>query len=291
MSDYFDIRTLSFVSGIIAVTLWGCMFFVATTQKVYPGFMRWTLASLLNGIGLIGLSLRDILPDLLTIVIANLLIIVFFVLVARGLIEFVGGGQKIWLDITPVVIITATFLYFTYYLPNVSARVVIISLLIAFLSGRSAFIIYRQVPLILFGTNRFLLASFIFMGGWFFVRTILTLIFENQILDFMSASVLQGFSIMVVFVSNIMIVTGLIIINAQRLEYDLIKAKNEVKSLTGLLPICSNCKKIRDDTGYWQDVAVYVRDHSEAEFSHGICPECMERLYPEYSNRIRKQES
>jgi PAS domain-containing protein len=55
----------------------------------------------------------------------------------------------------------------------------------------------------------------------------------------------------------------------------------QVKTLRGLLPICANCKKIRDDDGYWQDVAVYVRDHTEAEFSHSICPDCLVELYPE----------
>jgi tetratricopeptide (TPR) repeat protein len=62
-------------------------------------------------------------------------------------------------------------------------------------------------------------------------------------------------------------------------------ALEQVKQLSGLLPICANCKKIRDDKGYWQDVAVYVRDHSEAEFSHGICPDCMAELYPEFVNK------
>jgi len=57
---------------------------------------------------------------------------------------------------------------------------------------------------------------------------------------------------------------------------------DKVKQLSGLLPICANCKKIRDDEGYWQDVAVYVRDHSQAEFTHGICPNCAEKLYPNY---------
>ncbi len=55
-----------------------------------------------------------------------------------------------------------------------------------------------------------------------------------------------------------------------------------VKCLSGLLPFCASCKKIRDDEGYWQDVAVYIRDHSEAEFSHGICPGCMRKLYPDF---------
>lgn len=65
----------------------------------------------------------------------------------------------------------------------------------------------------------------------------------------------------------------------------------EVKTLSGLLPICANCKKIRDDQGYWQDVAVYVRDHSEAEFTHGMCPECMEAYYPEAFARQNAQEN
>jgi hypothetical protein len=53
-----------------------------------------------------------------------------------------------------------------------------------------------------------------------------------------------------------------------------------VKTLSGLLPICANCKKIRDDKGYWHSVEVYVRDHSEADFSHGMCPDCAKELYP-----------
>jgi PAS domain S-box-containing protein len=56
---------------------------------------------------------------------------------------------------------------------------------------------------------------------------------------------------------------------------------DEIKRLRGLLPICSSCKKIRNDKGYWEQMEVYIRDHSEAEFSHGICPECAEKLYPE----------
>ena len=58
-------------------------------------------------------------------------------------------------------------------------------------------------------------------------------------------------------------------------------ALSQVKRLSGLLPICASCKKIRDDQGYWQDVAVYIQDHSEAELSHGLCSDCAKRLYPE----------
>ena len=60
------------------------------------------------------------------------------------------------------------------------------------------------------------------------------------------------------------------------------KQLGEIKVLRGFLPICSRCKKIRNDQGYWEAIEVYIRDHSEAEFSHGICPECIDSLYQKY---------
>ncbi|MDA8422044.1 MAG: response regulator [Nitrospiraceae bacterium] len=58
-------------------------------------------------------------------------------------------------------------------------------------------------------------------------------------------------------------------------------SKKEIKQLRGFLPICASCKKIRDDNGYWTQVEVYISDHSDTEFSHGICPDCARKLYPE----------
>lgn len=66
--------------------------------------------------------------------------------------------------------------------------------------------------------------------------------------------------------------------NVQALQ----RALDKVKLLSGLLPICSSCKKIRDDKGYWNNLEAYISRHSEAEFSHGICPQCMKKLYPNY---------
>ena len=61
---------------------------------------------------------------------------------------------------------------------------------------------------------------------------------------------------------------------------ELEKALAEVKTLSGMLPICASCKKIRDDQGYWEKIETYISQHSGATFSHGICPECLEQLYP-----------
>jgi DNA-binding NarL/FixJ family response regulator len=73
------------------------------------------------------------------------------------------------------------------------------------------------------------------------------------------------------------------LVELRRLNADLQQALAEVKTLTGLLPICCGCKKIRDDTGYWEQVEVYVMKRTEAKFSHGYCPTCLEKYFPRYA--------
>lgn len=70
----------------------------------------------------------------------------------------------------------------------------------------------------------------------------------------------------------------------EKLILQLQDALVEVRTLSGLVPICSSCKKIRDDQGYWNQIEDYISSRSEATFSHGICPECAKKLYPEYYN-------
>jgi two-component system OmpR family sensor kinase len=65
----------------------------------------------------------------------------------------------------------------------------------------------------------------------------------------------------------------------------LAQALEEVRTLRGILPICANCKNIRDDKGYWSQVEKYISDHTEARFSHGICPDCMAKFYPDYLSK------
>jgi len=64
------------------------------------------------------------------------------------------------------------------------------------------------------------------------------------------------------------------------------EALSEIKTLNGLLPICAHCKKIRDDKGYWNQLEAYITNHSKAEFSHGICPECAKKIYPDVIKKI-----
>ncbi len=77
----------------------------------------------------------------------------------------------------------------------------------------------------------------------------------------------------------------------EKLLLDLRGALGKIKTLSGLLPICSHCKKIRDEKGYWNQIDAYIMEHSDTEFSHGICEECLDKLYPEQAKRIRKDEN
>ena len=69
-------------------------------------------------------------------------------------------------------------------------------------------------------------------------------------------------------------------------------ALSQIKTLSGLIPICASCKKIRDDKGYWNQLETFIQEHSEAEFSHGFCPDCMKNLYgvvPEEDTHPKKE--
>jgi hypothetical protein len=81
--------------------------------------------------------------------------------------------------------------------------------------------------------------------------------------------------------------------NAERdrlaLISDLRRALDEVETLRGLLPICASCKKIRDDKGYWNHIEVYISSHSQVDFTHTLCPECIRHFYPEYWRKMQEQ--
>jgi DNA-binding NtrC family response regulator len=77
-------------------------------------------------------------------------------------------------------------------------------------------------------------------------------------------------------------------IERKKLLTQLEHSAGEIKKLRGILPICASCKKIRDDKGYWTQVEIYISDHSGTEFTHGICPECAEKMYPLYFKKNKE---
>lgn len=92
----------------------------------------------------------------------------------------------------------------------------------------------------------------------------------------------------------IAIVASYLVLKAEKVLLDekskLQEALDEIKTLRGIIPICSHCKQIRDDAGMWQKIEKYIHEHSEASFSHGICPDCIKKYYPEVTVSIDSDE-
>ncbi|HUL43646.1 MAG TPA: hypothetical protein VLY03_04760 [Bacteroidota bacterium] len=129
----------------------------------------------------------------------------------------------------------------------------------------------------------------VFLAAWFngFAWAIVISIFLPGA-RFLIATFLEhvwGTSYNLLNMADRMVVLVLISWIASRLSYAIRLLRIEVKTLTGLLPVCSNCKKIRDEKNVWHPIELYIAEHSEAQFSHGICPDCKELLYGKHLSK------
>jgi len=113
--------------------------------------------------------------------------------------------------------------------------------------------------------------------------------FKKTILLIFSYSALAGLLLFIIFSVFLGKLESQIVDYQNNLEQivkdrtrELTDALSEIKTLRGIIPICSNCKQIRNDKGIWSKIEKYISDHSEAKFTHGICPKCAQKLYPEY---------
>ena len=237
MRDFFDIRTLSLFSGLITACLSVCMTYIYRYRKTYPGFSQWNLAFVIYFIGLVLISLRNILPLFLTVIISNTLIVLCYILIARGLNAFANGSQKNWMDISTVFIFIIGFFWFTYISSNLSARIVLVSFMLMLSCLRCSTIAIRKVTVQLGQKTLLITIIFSCLAFWLFLRMFLTVSFESEIKDFMSADVIQGLNFIISSIGNIFIALGLIIINAQRLENEI---KSQTSELTQLYNVLKN---------------------------------------------------
>jgi len=152
-----------------------------------------------------------------------------------------------------------------------------------------AYLVWDGVARMLGGHNFFLIAAFMISASLNAVRLVLAAFYDPIIPDLMVASHLHAVSLLFMTGVHIFMNLGLLLLNFQRVEQDLIISLDEIKILQGIIPICASCKKVRDDKGAWNQIESYIRDHSEADFSHGICPDCSRRLYSEYHQDMRKE--
>lgn len=285
MEPYLHMRTTFLVNSVHGFTMFLCMLYVARARKTYPGFYYWTASTLLFCTGNILISLRGMMPDFISIIVSNMVLFATFLVIPYGLSLFAGKKQPAWPYLAALLVVFGALSFYTYVQPEVRTRIVILSAALSFATFYSVVHFKKNVSPLLMGSNLLVVVSLSIGGLFTLARTVYTAIFEIPVASLFSASSLQVLSIIFTTGLYTFVCFGLCILNFQRVERDLVNAIDEVKTLTGILPICAACKKIRDDQGYWRQVEAYIEQHSAATFSHSICPECADRLYPEFVNK------
>lgn len=278
--DMLDIRTITLFNSFLTLMAGFVMLYFSNTQKTYPGFKKWTIAIMISGSGYVLIGLRHILPDLFTIVLANFCIVLSWVIIKDGISDFFGVGLKRRFEFIIFIFFGVIFFYFSLIQPNLPARSIIKIGYLFYLVNSCGLLVYKESKS-LFDKSRLML-PFLFVGLGILLISLVGVFYWGglQDADYMKVGAVNCILTMTIYTLIISIYFGLISLNSDRLSVDLKTSMAEIKLLKGILPICSYCKKIRDDKGYWNQIESYIRNHSEAEFSHGICQECAEKHHP-----------
>jgi hypothetical protein len=226
-------------------------------------------------------GLRGLIPLWIIVLPANLGYLLALILVRRGLCRFFDQEPAFGVDAAILGAALITQSLFLHWHPSLNLRA-------AFMSLASAVILFRCAGVLRAGFRSLfpqessspLLRVFMLLGGFHVLRMAVMFIMALQVRPELDL-ILFGGSLLFWNLGTILLFVGLLALHSLRLTQDLAASRQEVRTLSGLLPICSHCKKIRLESSAWQPIEVYIHDHSGADFSHGICPECLVAFYPE----------
>lgn len=277
------------MSGALTLT----MVFSAATQKTYPGFRQWILGTGLVAVGYLGLGLRGIIPDWLAILLVSLAF-------PLAMVHYYGGTRRFfalapmsrgWYGVPVGAAVASGVLYFVHDDIGLRSFLFGIAFALPHLATARLVAVHRRKDRLVFYTvvaaEMTVAAALVFARGvWALVTPGYSVLADSPVLITSSITLIA---------LQCIVAIAFIVLNHERLQKDLAETESalavrlrdlqnamlEVKTLKGLLPICASCKKIRDSQGDWTEFEVYVRERTEARFSHGVCPDCAGRLYPD----------
>jgi len=281
-----DVRTLFVADALITAFIGLAMLFYREQSKTYPGFGFWMAGSFLAAFGYTATFLRGVIPVGFSVLLVNGAFVLAGVLRLDGMLRFLPEkklGRMCYLA-PAVAMAIAGFFYFVQDSMMIrtallTAWVVLFTFAIAFVFMRAAPEESRSLSILASGI------SFVY-GLAMVARTILWM--RNPATGLFDNTGFHSVFFISIFIYEIWFGLLIMMMNTQRLGCELRKSEenlkshvvrlekvlSEVKILKGLLPICVSCKKIRDDQGYWNQLESYIDKHSEATFTHGMCPEC-----------------
>ena len=287
MIQLIDIRTLSLVSATISAVI-AMPFGIAAVyfRKGDHATAWWALGFLLHATGFLLIFLRGRIPDFLSIPLANTLLVTEPVALLWGIDVYADGRPRYVLGLALAGASAAVLLAVTYGQSDYSIRVVAVSII---LLGINTVIGIGLLRLRSIARLQQLLTAGVFFASAaaMAARGLISIVGPAQDSLFVSSlssvvgfiySFIMPLCIGICFISMI---AKKIQVTRNKTISDLEEALRKIRTLSGLLPICASCKKIRDEEGHWHQVEHYVRAHSEVDFTHSICPDCAARLYPD----------
>lgn len=298
-----DARTLLFVVAAVSFLTSASLGIAVAITPQKRDLSLWAVGFVLISASSVLIWARDAAPDFVSIPFANTLGVAGCLIFLRGLNHFLALSTSVWPSVAVVAGTFVHLMYFTYVEPSLTQRIVWISLV---LGATGVLASWRLTTRVSPGMRRiqvFIAALMAIHAALMAVRIVATLtttvgsdLFEANLITTVSAldfalffpCVGMGLLSMVYKRLSLELMTEVGLRRQSETDLtatmrDLEKTLREMKTLKGIIPICSSCKKIRDDRGTWEQLELYLRTHSDAEFSHGLCPDCTKRLYPELS--------
>lgn len=237
MAALLDIRTLSFVCGLVSLFLALPMIYTSLRHKTYPGFHLWTAAFVVSGAGMILLSLRGTLPDPVTVVLANGMLVAHLSMIAVGLQRFTRRPHPIWPESLAVMLTLGLLVLLCTYRPDVNLRIVVVSVVLAALYLRLGLLGAGPLARHLGSRNWLLILTCFTAALWFAARAALTGLTGGPIADFMAAGTRHGLTALAYILAGILIMTDLILVNSQQIEQELGAEENRYRLLFSQSPI------------------------------------------------------
>jgi hypothetical protein len=281
--DTIDIRTV-LLTGVTFDLL--CVWLLAglwrQSRGRVGGLGLWVVGVAATTVGVLLIMLRGTIPDWVSILVGNGLV------VGGTLGVYIGLGlffrAPVWR--TPNYVLCALFVclhgFFAFVHPSLWARTLNFCVALGLVCAQGLWFAARRVEHPLRHNARWVKRVYGVCLLLLLSRLVWNLARPPLEHDFFRAGNIEAVFLLLLEVLLVMLAFALILTVYERLALERERAVQQVRTLSGLLPICSSCKKIRDDGGYWNQIEAYIRSHSEAEFSHGLCPDCLRTLYPEY---------
>ncbi len=294
-----DVRTLVFIASIVSIVTSSSMALAWRVSPKNESLRRWAAGFICGAVGFILIWFRGIVPDFLSIPVANAFMVIGLLLSLHGINAFLDLPNPVWPSVTIVVVMTGMVTYFTYVEPSMAHRVIIMSGGTGAIALLAAWRLAAH-PIPELRLTQTLVANLLAIHGFVMAARIAATLLSPPGEDFFEPNLATLVTCIDFFLLFPCLGVGMLLMVLRKSTLEL---ENEVrqrqqseaqlrstashletviedmKTLKGVIPICSSCKKIRDDEGVWNQLEAYISEHSDAAFSHGICPDCTKKLY------------